>query len=843
MGRLLPVVVAAVLVAAAVSATLMLAPQAPPDEPGDGIPDGQYVLNAGDFVSAADWDTMVTVTVEMNEFAFTPEDLSFTVGTPYKLEIKNIGTEKHYFTADEFYRSMALRKAQTSEGEFKAPYLKAVEVFANDQVDVYFIPLYAGVYDSICTITGHEEQGMTGHITVTGATPASPAPVLAAVASGPWVQNAGDLVSAADWDTMTDVVVDMDEFSFSPDAVNLQPDQPYRIRINNIGAEKHYFTAEEFYETAAFRKAQDGSGEIKAPYFKAVEIFPGKTVDLYLIPTQLGVFNLVCTIVGHEDAGMHGSVVVGGLPAGQYVSNAGDFVSAADWDTMVTVTVEMNEYTFSPHDLSFTTGTPYKLEIKNIGAAKHYFTAVEFYQSMALRKAQTSEGEYKAPYLSAVEVFPGDQVDIYFIPVYSGVYDSICTITGHEEQGMTGHITVTGATPASPAPVLAAVASGPWVQNAGDLVSAADWDTMTDVVIDMDEFSFSPDVVNLQPDLPYRLRINNNGAEKHYFTAQEFYETAAFRKAQDSSGEIKAPYFKAIEVFPGQTVDLYLIPTQRGVFNLVCTIVGHEDAGMHGSVVVGGLPAGQYVSNAGDFVSAADWDTMVTVTIEMSEYAYTPEDLSFTVGTPYKLEIKNIGTAKHYFTAEEFYRSVALRKAQTSEGEFKAPYLKAVEVFAGDQVDVYFIPLYIGVYDSICTITGHADQGMTGHITVTGERPATPVPVLADVASGPWVQNAGDLVAAADWDTMITVRIEMSEFAFTPQNFTLIAGQAYKLEIFNNGTEKHYFTATDFYLSAAFRKAQDGSGEIKAPYFSAIEVFAGTQVDLYLSPTTAGTYY
>ncbi len=544
----------------------------------------QYLSNAGDFVSAADWDTMVTVTVEMSEYSFTPHDLTFEAGTPYKLEIVNVGDSKHYFTAEKFYRSIALRKAQTSEGEFKAPYMKAVEVFPGDLVDLYFVAVYPGTYDSICTISGHEEAGMTGHITVTGTAPTSPAPVLSKVSDGDWIQNAGDLVSAADWDTMIDVDVEMDEYSFSPSTIELTVGQPTRIRITNIGDVKHYFTAEDFYRTAAFRKAQDSSGELKAPFFKAVELFPGEQVDLYLIPTAAGTFESICTITGHTEAGMHGHIVV--APQDQYLSNAGDYVSAADWDAMETVTVEMSEYSFTPEVLTFVAGTPYKLEIVNIGEVKHYFTAEEFYRSIALRKAQTSEGEFKAPYMKAVEVFPGDQVDIYFVAVLTGTFDSVCTIAGHTEAGMTGHITVTGSTPHHPEPTLANVADGDWVQNAGDLVSAADWDSLIDVPIELDEFSFSPSTVELKVDQPYRLQVTNIGEVKHYFTAEDFYRTAAFRKAQDSSGELKAPFFKAIELFPGEQIDLYLIPTEAGTFDSVCTIAGHEDSGMYGSIVV-----------------------------------------------------------------------------------------------------------------------------------------------------------------------------------------------------------------------------------------------------------------
>ena len=270
-----------------------------------------YVINAVDIVSAADWDSMLTVRVDMSDFIYTPASLTLETGQPYKLEIVNVGTTKHYFTAEGFYQSVAFRKAQTSEGEFKAPYFKAIEVFPGDQVDLYFVPVVPGAYSSLCTIAGHEEAGMHGTIIVAGEVPESfPPPVLAAVADGNWVQTTTDLVSDADWDAMLTVRVDISEFVFTPKSLTFKTGQPYRLEIVNTGTVKHYFTAGEFYQTVAFRKAQDNSGEIKAPYFKAVEVFPGEQVDLYLIPTKAGTYKSVCTITGHEDAGMHGTIVV-----------------------------------------------------------------------------------------------------------------------------------------------------------------------------------------------------------------------------------------------------------------------------------------------------------------------------------------------------------------------------------------------------------------------------------------------------------------------------------------------------------------------------------------------------
>ncbi len=271
---------------------------------------GFYVANASDFVSAADWGTMQTVRVEMAEFAFTPQDLTFEAGQPYKLEIVNVGAVKHYFTAAEFYRMVAFRKAQTSEGEYKAPYFKAVEVFPGNQVDLYFVPVIPGAYDSICTMTGHHDAGMHGHITVTGETPSSPAPIIAVVKEGDWIQNAGDWVSAADWSVMQTVTIEMTEFAFTPETFTLVAGQPYKLEIVNLGSVKHYFAAETFCCSVAFHKAQDNSGEIKAPFFKAVEVFPGQQADLYLIPTRVGTYDSACSITGHHDAGMHGHIEV-----------------------------------------------------------------------------------------------------------------------------------------------------------------------------------------------------------------------------------------------------------------------------------------------------------------------------------------------------------------------------------------------------------------------------------------------------------------------------------------------------------------------------------------------------
>jgi uncharacterized cupredoxin-like copper-binding protein len=270
----------------------------------------QYVANAPDFVEAADWDTKKTVTINMSEFAFTPKEIILEAGQPYILEVVNKGTTKHEFTAGEFFRTVATRKAETAESEVKVPFFTEIEVFAGKKADIYLIPLIPGTYDLVCEIEGHFEAGMFGTITVTGATPTAPALELANVDTGPWLQDGADLVEAADWDTKKELTIELSEFTFTPKGLALTAGQPYVLKVTNVGDVKHEFTAGDFFGSVAFRKAEDASGEFKAPTPREVEVFAGKTIALYLIPTKAGTYDLVCEIEGHFEAGMFGTITV-----------------------------------------------------------------------------------------------------------------------------------------------------------------------------------------------------------------------------------------------------------------------------------------------------------------------------------------------------------------------------------------------------------------------------------------------------------------------------------------------------------------------------------------------------
>ena len=120
----------------------------------------------------------------------------------------------------------------------------------------------------------------------------------------------------------------------------------------------------------------------------------------------------------------------------------------------------------------------------------------------------------------------------------------------------------------------------------------------------------------------------------------------------------------------------------------------------------------------GKALAAADWSKMETVTVTLSEYSFSPSPLAFKEGIPTRLVIKNAGKEHHYFVSEQFFRNVATRKVQSSDGEVKAPFFAAVEVYAGKTMEWLLIPMKKGTFDLLCTVKGHAEHGMKGTIEV-----------------------------------------------------------------------------------------------------------------------------
>lgn len=87
------------------------------------------------------------------------------------------------------------------------------------------------------------------------------------------------------------------------------------------------------------------------------------------------------------------------------------------------------------------------------------------------------------------------------------------------------------------------------------------------------------------------------------------------------------------------------------------------------------------------------------ITVEASEFAFTPQTISVKAGQPVKLTFKNTGKYPHNFTVSELN-------------------IQTQTIQPGTEDVITFTPSKTGSFTYICTVPGHADRGMKGTLTV-----------------------------------------------------------------------------------------------------------------------------
>lgn len=202
---------------------------------------------------------------------------------------------------------------------------------------------------------------------------------------------------------------------------------------------------------------------IGGEYYSA-DVASGETETIEFIASEEGTFQFFCTVFcgfspdykqGHHtmkgtlrvldpEENPHTLATPSNAVLEDYVTDADHYIDEADWHDLAPVRVEMDEMSFGPGNLEFEVGHPYKLEMANEGSVPHEFTSEAFYRSLAIWKAEGKSGEYKAPFFTEIVVFPGEQVNLYFVPTQEGTFEVKCELPGHYEAGMHGHILVTG---------------------------------------------------------------------------------------------------------------------------------------------------------------------------------------------------------------------------------------------------------------------------------------------------------------------------------------------------------------------------------------------------------------
>jgi len=102
-----------------------------------------------------------------------------------------------------------------------------------------------------------------------------------------------------------------------------------------------------------------------------------------------------------------------------------------------------------------------------------------------------------------------------------------------------------------------------------------------------------------------------------------------------------------------------------------------------------------------------------TLTVEMSNFKFTPATLALARGRPYVLHFVNSASGGHDFVAKDFFAAATIApedRAKVKNGE--------VELSGGESADIHLVANTAGTYKSHCSHFMHSSFGMTGTVVV-----------------------------------------------------------------------------------------------------------------------------
>lgn len=99
------------------------------------------------------------------------------------------------------------------------------------------------------------------------------------------------------------------ELTFFPSQIQLVAGKKYKLLLSNPSPQKHYFTAREFASNSWTQKVDAGNVEIKGA-IQELELRPSTNAAWVLVPMKPGSYQLRCTIPGHTEAGMTGTITI-----------------------------------------------------------------------------------------------------------------------------------------------------------------------------------------------------------------------------------------------------------------------------------------------------------------------------------------------------------------------------------------------------------------------------------------------------------------------------------------------------------------------------------------------------
>jgi uncharacterized cupredoxin-like copper-binding protein len=98
---------------------------------------------------------------------------------------------------------------------------------------------------------------------------------------------------------------------FFPNHLQFESGHRYNLHLSNPSNQKHYFTAKDFADGIWSQKVDAGNVEIKGAIHE-LELRAHTQADWVFIPLRSGTYSLRCTVPGHSEAGMVGTLEIAG---------------------------------------------------------------------------------------------------------------------------------------------------------------------------------------------------------------------------------------------------------------------------------------------------------------------------------------------------------------------------------------------------------------------------------------------------------------------------------------------------------------------------------------------------
>jgi len=107
---------------------------------------------------------------------------------------------------------------------------------------------------------------------------------------------------------VAEVRIEMTEFAFRPATVRIPVGRPVRLTLTNRGQIAHQFETDYLRKTWVRMTNESAYVETNGLDFMGVQ--PGAWGRLEFMPRRIGRFAFLCTIEGHQEAGMQGVLEV-----------------------------------------------------------------------------------------------------------------------------------------------------------------------------------------------------------------------------------------------------------------------------------------------------------------------------------------------------------------------------------------------------------------------------------------------------------------------------------------------------------------------------------------------------